>query len=571
MAATQPRRSRRRRPEPKPPSPSSGVVALVLIALAWLHRLCFLASNEDRSWAFSLFYEGDAERFYDYARSILAGVAYNGGVPFHPPVFPHFLAGLHILVGAGDPAATVPHGAIRVILALVGSLPIGLLYLLARPYLGNGAALAGAGLSLYAFGLYVVAATPVSEGLYLNLLLLSLLVWSRGLSHPLAAPPDEKVENVPETRVKLPWGRTPGRAVGVALLLGVLLGLLMLTRAEAAGIAVLLWAVGVIGVLRGSRAQHPAKTGCRTRLIPWLVLPIGVALTLAPWTIRNAIRLAEVNEQLGPRLSQPLPTFVPVTLYGPLNLALANHAGADGTFSPRLLGNPTGARALRLTDPGHLHAVLHGHQDAWGFIREQPGAFAQLVLRRWSLTLDAFALGWTQWNLPAGLTGVRRPVDQFVPEHRAGKWVVAGLFVVGLVICLRGGSGPRRWAGIVLLLVGHTTVTTGLFFGYARFGTLLLPFVYTTVAALGSAIWQTARGRRNRWQEFGLSSRARRLLLGLALLLLAAEFLGTRAPRRYDTFGTPLPGSTRLNPDATITIRPAVTFRPAESDVSFSR
>ncbi|NJL27476.1 MAG: hypothetical protein HC897_06045, partial [Thermoanaerobaculia bacterium] len=162
--------------------------ALGLSLLAWLHRLAFLLSNRDRAWPFTIFYEGDAETFFRYARALLAGEVYDSGIPFHPPGFPTFLAAIHRLLGAGEPRAVVPHLQVKLVLAAVASLGVGLLYLLVRPYLGHLAALVAALLAAWHFGLAVIAIAPVSEGLYLTLLLLALLLWSRKLEHPLAAP-----------------------------------------------------------------------------------------------------------------------------------------------------------------------------------------------------------------------------------------------------------------------------------------------------------------------------------------------------------------------------------------------
>jgi len=60
-------------------------IAAGLTLLAWVHRLIFLRSNRDFSWPYTIFYEGDAETFYSYARALLEGKLYDEGVPFHPP------------------------------------------------------------------------------------------------------------------------------------------------------------------------------------------------------------------------------------------------------------------------------------------------------------------------------------------------------------------------------------------------------------------------------------------------------------------------------------------------------
>lgn len=509
-----------------------------LSLLAWLHRLAFLVSNRDRAWPFTIFYEGDAETFYRYARAILAGELYDSGLPFHPPGFAYALAGLHTLLGAGDAAAAVPHFAVKVTLAALSSLLVGGLYLLVTPYLGRTAALVAALLATYHFGLYVLAVAPVSEGLYLTLLVFTLLLWSRGLAHPLAVP-----------------GAAPRRQRLAGLVLGVLLGLLCLTRAEAALLALLLLAVGVLGAWRQREGRGVGRPVV-VALVPWVLVALGLVLTLLPWTLRNARTLAAAEDRLAGRLAEPLPDFVPLTLYGPLNLALANHPDADGTFSRDLLSSQRQSGVLDLADPEHLELLLHGDRHARAFIRDQPGAYLRLVLRKWALTAEAGRLGWTQWNWPGGLDGLRRPVDLFAPHRSYNLWLLAPLTLAGLILCLRLPGGPRRWAGITLLLASATLVTTALFFGYVRQGMLFMPFALTLTAATLVAAGERLLAHRPITATLGHNP-SRPLLATLAattLLLLLAATLGARADRNYTASGTTLPGSNKLNRDLAVTL-----------------
>ncbi len=525
--------------------------ALGLTLLAWVHRAAFLFSNRDWSWPFTIFYEGDSEAFFRYARALLAGRLYDQGIPFHPPGFAWLLAAVQTLVGAGEAGGAVPHVAVRLVLALVASASVGLLYLLARPYLGHGLALAAAALCLYHFGLYVLAVAPVSEGSYLTLLLLALLLWSRRLPHPLAA-----------------GEGAPRAAYGSALVVGLLLGFLALMRAEAVLLGLLLWATGAWGWLRGRRSAPP-----RPRFVPWALVAAGWLLAVAPWTARNALRMTEVNDRLAGRLSEPLPVFVPISLYGPLNLALANREGADGTFSPAPLTGE-GGDALSVEHPRHLAFILHGERMAWDWARAHPGEAARLVLRKWGLSLGAWRLGWTQWNWPGGLRGVRRPVDVFVPTSgasRLGLWVGPPLAVAGFAICLAQGGARRRWAGVVLLVTLVWLVAVGLFFGYARQGLLLLPF-WLSLAAV--AVTEGAHGLREplrrrlgavapggagraRPPSTGAGWRSARMALAAgAVILLLAELFGAAGDRNFEATGTPVPGQRYLNRDALVVLRP---------------
>lgn len=520
MSAERPPARNRRRPG----SPDA-LWAVGLTLLAWLHRLAFLYSNRDRAWPFTVFYEGDSRTFFLYARSLIEGRLYDNGIPFHPPGFPAFLAFVHTFLGAGEGAREIPHLAVKAVLALVSSLAVGLLYPLARPYVGRAAALVAAALCLYHFGLYVIAVAPVTEGLYLTLLTGALLVWSRKLEHPLAAPG--------ATASKRP--RT------TAFVLGLLLGVMALVRAESALVAALLVGTGLVGALRGRKGRKVVAAA-----LPWIVAAVGWAVAVAPWTARNAVVLARFNAEKAGRLAEPLPTFVPLTIYGPLNLALANRPGADGTFSAEPITGGTGADQLALEYPPHLEYVLHGDEMAWRWIRSHPADFARLVLTKWRLMGGAFKLGWTQWDWPGGLIGERRPVDVFLPDSAVNAWWLPLFVVVGLGVCLVRPGGPRRWAVLVILLSAAGLFTVALFFGYARQGLVLLPF-WLSLAAVGPVElarrlrvpgWTPKRG----WWTVG----------ALALALLAVELWGAGSDRNYRASAESTLDGTHLNPDDTV-------------------
>lgn len=292
-------------------------------------------------------------------------------------------------------------------------------------------------------------------------------------------------------------------------------------------------------------------------------------LVIAPWTIRNAVRLHEVNVGLSGQLSHPLPEFVPITAYGPLNFALANNELAKGTFSRDILTSQAQSASLDIRDPQHLEFFLNGYEIGWRFIREHPGQFLKLVLARWGLFFDSLRLGWTQWNLPGGLVGVRRPVDLFVPESSAGLWTNAFLMLGGLVILLRrvfsnrnedsssssiSGSSvaARRWLLVVFLVTGCGMVTTGLFFGYARLGVLLLPIWFTLIATLLVAVVSRVSGREQGGAKKRSLSIGRTIAIGVVAVLFLVEAWGATGDRNYHATGTQTEGAGHLNPHDTM-------------------
>lgn len=502
-------------------------LAIALGLLAALLRVLFVVAGDDRAWPYTAFYEGDSEAFFRFARALLAGGLYDNGVPYHPPGFALMLAALHFLLGAGAADAEVPHFAVKVALAaLVGGGGVAALFLAAARPLGRPVATLAALLASAHFGLYVLAIAPVADGLFQLLLLLAVAIFVRGLDF--------------------------GRALrhGPVVALGLVLGALALTRAEGLGVLAL---VVVWGAVASARARPGGARERLRALLPW-ALVAGLALAVvAPWTIRNAVRLGALNDRLGGRLAEPLPRFVPVTIYGPLNLALANHDGADGSFSRAALAEQADVARLDLTNPEHLRWLLHGDRIARAWIGAHPGDFGRLVVAKWRLYFGALRLGWTQRDLPGGLAGVRRPVDVFVPDSALGAWILAPLLALGVVRLARGSGEERRWLGLVLALSGLSLGVVALFFGYARLAVVVLPLWLTLAAAalgwLGSALAARSPAPFT-------ARRARLAALVAILALLGLELQATIHGHRLEASGTTLPGSGRLDRDQPVRFRP---------------
>ena len=508
-------------------------IAALLWALAFAHRMFFLASNIDRSWGFTIFYEGDSETFYNFARSILAGVPYDGGIPFHPPLWPFVLSRIHMLVGAGAMDAQVPHLAVKACTAAIGSLVVPLLYVLLLRYFSRAIALASALVATYSFGLYMISIAPVSESLYLVLLLTSCLLLT-SLVHPLSPAGNVDVSEEHASRRKPKrekQSHESGRRWLLASTLGIAFGLLSLTRAEGVLVVALFLLLGLVGSGR--------------RFATWGVVALGFALVLLPWTIRNARALDAVNAKFASQMAQPLPTFVPITAYGPLNFALANNEAAEGPFSRTALTSRSDAATLEVTDPQHLDFLLHGYRIGFDWIRSHPGDFVGLVLRKWTIFFQAGSLGWTQWDVPGGLDGVRRPVDLFVPDSKIAMWILFPLVLFGLARTYLDGGTARRWCLLTLVLSGAGLISTGLFFGYARLGVIVLPFwIASAVAGIASVLRGCARSledRRLRWAW---------LVPVIALFLL--EAWGATGDRNFRATGTQAEGATHLNPHDTM-------------------
>jgi len=136
------------------------------------------------------------------------------------------------------------------------------------------------------------------------------------------------------------------------ILVGIVSGLAVLTRQSALAVAVF---IAVWTVLDRRRRQW------LSRVSPALFMLAFLALTVAPWTLRNYVVLGE---------------FVPLTSGGGISLWIANNPKADGAGVENVPSTPH-LSALPESKRGPAYQRL-----AMQYIRENPGRFAQLSLRR---------------------------------------------------------------------------------------------------------------------------------------------------------------------------------------------
>ncbi len=481
----------------------------ILFGLALAERLACLIGSNDHTWPFSIFYEGDAEAFYNYAQAMIAGRPYDNGIPFHPPLFPALLSVLHRLIGS-----PVSHELLRSILGTLSAVVPPALYIGLRGAIGRGAALAAALLATFSFGLDILGVSATSEGLYLFLALALL-----GVALSEALP-----------------GR-PGIARGAAL--GLLTGLLGLARAEGLAVGFFVLAVWIGPSLRAAPRRFAPAT------IAWL---IGLLVALAPSTIRNAEALSDWNARTGQALGAHIPTFAPITSYGPLNFALANNAQATGGFQRSLLTSREHEAVLDLADPQHRHYFLNGTQEGLRWITGHPGAFLSLAGRKLGIITRALDLGWSPWNFPLGRTGTRRPVDLFAPDASGLRFVQLFALGAGIWLLIRG----RKTRTLLLLAcpIAGALLAGSLFFGYVRLGAVVLPFAF---ALEGVAIAHVAGRFPERLRVRLGRGMVPRVLAATALALL---IFAMAQDRNYNASGSSQRPGGQLIRDAEMKIAP---------------
>ncbi|MFY2564282.1 ArnT family glycosyltransferase [Corallococcus terminator] len=475
----------------------------VTFTLSLLLRWLYLQSAPDRAWPFSIFFYGDARFFHAYALEHVRGTEGPATLPYHPPLFPWLLGVLYRVLGEPQGNA-YPY---KLCLAALSAATVALSWAWWRTLLGTAWSLVGAALFASSFGWLVLSTTYSNEVLYAFFLSATLALVLRHKAGPS-------------------WGG--------AALLGLVMGLGSLTRAEHLYLwpFLLAWA----WLYRGSTPLPALATR-------WGAAVLVCALVLTPWAVRNARVLGELNANT-PTL-EPLPVLAPVTAYGPINFAMANHARATGGFTPDSVNQLGQEGNLDVANPAQRKLLLHGYAVGLEWMREHPSDAARLwstKLLRW---LDGLSLGLGASNLPGGLRGARAPVDLFVPEGTWLKWPLLALLVAGAALSL---TRTRRELSLLTLVVLHRALITVAFFGYTR--GLLTIFPALVPLLLLPLVVLTAR-------RPALATRVPALAVVLLLLLwVEAGALALGAPRGFMASGSTDSANGKLIQDDWVRIWP---------------
>jgi len=315
----------------------------------------------------------------------------------YSPGLPLFVAGIYKLGGG------VHERTARLALAVLGTLAVAFTYLIGRRLSGPAAGLIGA------------AAIAIYPALleYQGML----------MSEPLAA------ALLSGAVLAMLWASDDGQAWRW-LLPGALLGALTLVRPEYLGVALL---VSLVVLAKNWR------DGWQRALVPSLLVLAGVAVIVAPWTVRNAIALDR---------------FVPVSTGGGQVLFAGTYLPSDG--DPEKVGAEVvarhpqlfGARAVQQLRLEQILARLAaqrypgvetdkalsrmGREQLWDDISEEPleyaGFVATKVGRIWS-------------------HGPRNVMRQ--PGWELLHWALVAFGLVGLVVL----AFQRRWEALLIATI----------------------------------------------------------------------------------------------------------------------
>jgi tetratricopeptide (TPR) repeat protein len=293
---------------------------------------------------------GDAAGYHVWAQGIAAGDWLGHGAFYQAPLYPYFLAASYKVFGDG--VTTV-----RLIQAVIGAGSCVLLAAAGMRLFGERGALAGLLLAIYPSAIFLDGL--LEKSVLVTLFTATLLFL---LSKPIRP--------------------------AAALMTGVVLGLLALTRENALLLAmpITLWM---------AKRDRESFSDAPPKKTPDLFLPgvflLGCAVILVPVGLRNYAmggEFALTTSQFGP------------------NFYIGNHAGANGAYEALVRGHGSvadeQADATELAQKASGRTLTPGEVSAFwtkqslAYIRSQPSAWFKQLARKFALTFNAAELADTE-------------------------------------------------------------------------------------------------------------------------------------------------------------------------------
>jgi 4-amino-4-deoxy-L-arabinose transferase-like glycosyltransferase len=358
------------------------ILAAILLA-ALFSRLVYSQSRAPRLDALVI---SDMRTYHLLAVTLIEKGQFGVEAPwsYRPPLYPFSLAGVYTIAGVSWPAA-------RLAQALLGTLSVWLLFLLARRLMGETAALLAALLAALGPSLIHLSGVFLSENLYIPWSLLLLLFLHRGFEGGLRSN---------------------------FILAGVNGGLAALCRPAILPFLVLALLVPLAGLRAGNGSARPKISA---GIGGWALMILTAALVISPWTIRNY----RVHRR-----------FVPISTNGGVMLWMGLHPGASGGYDFPRENNPlSGMR-------DEVERDRRGTRESLRFVRENPVEALVLAGKK-------FLLFWEFY--PATVSGkifvvylVSGAAGLFLSLRQWRRWLTIYLYAASFVgVHLLAHSGYR--------------------------------------------------------------------------------------------------------------------------------
>jgi 4-amino-4-deoxy-L-arabinose transferase-like glycosyltransferase len=381
----------------------------------------------------------------------------------YSPGLPLLAAGLYELTGG------VHERLARLVLALIGSLAILFSYLIGRRLSGPTAGLVGAAAVAIYPALLEYQGMLMSEPLAASLLSGAVLamLWADDPDFSRPSRGWRGVWGVGPARPHSPDPRQDPRARW--LVPGLLLGALALTRPEYLAISL---PIAVVVFSRNGLACRKAG------LAQAAIMLLGLALVVAPWTIRNAVAMDR---------------FVPVSTGGGQVLFAGSYMPSGG--DPEKVGQEVVERHPELFGPGALQrlrleqilAVLAAHRFPGTPTDE---ALARMGRERLWEDVSRHPLEYAGFlGAKLGLIWLHGPREVMRrPVWEALHWALLALGLLGLAALAR----RRRWEALLLAVVLVSATTIGeLLVATPRRALVTIPLL-AALAGVGAA-WAARR------------------------------------------------------------------------------
>lgn len=235
---------------------------------------------------------------------------------------------------------------------------------------------------------------------------------------------------------------------------GSVLGLLAITRPPLLAVGLVVLFIAGWKNFRGVQIRHPSR--------PILALALGLMLVILPVTIRNYVVGGE---------------FALIASQGGVNFFIGNNPDADGISSSmplRFGGSWENRNETYYVEQAIGHKPTASEESAFWyerafrFIRDEPGAFFELLVKK-------FYLFWNHVELPNNLNfNIFRHYSPLLNYNPFGFWLLGPLALTGMCIAALTRAERSR-IQILLYFVTMYVLVTIIFFVCDRYRAPMIP------------------------------------------------------------------------------------------------